>query len=309
MKLLGYALAAAVVGSSVLAMSNSETVVLVGLQPGAEVDLDAERESFRRDLEIDYPEDNMPNAARIALGKTLFFDPRLSRSGGQSCASCHNPAFAWGDGLPVGVGDHLRPLERRSPSILNLAWAEPLMWDGRAESLEDQALGPMVAKAEMNISLEKLITRLESIPGYASMFAEAFDGDATITPDRVAKSLAAFQRTVISGMAPFDEWVEGDEAAITAQAVRGFELFVGEANCATCHEGWRFTDDAFYDIGLADDDLGRGNIVPNIEVLNYAFKTPGLRNITQRGPYMHDGRLATLRDVIEHYNDGGVARP
>lgn len=267
------------------------------------------RTEFERDSEIDYPEDNPPIESRIRLGHTLFFDTRLSRTGGQSCASCHNPAFAWGDGQPVGLGDNLNRLGRRSPSILNLAWGEPLMWDGRAETLEEQALGPLVSDAEMNMPLENLVETLEGIEGYRSMFADAFDGDETITPDRVALAIAAYERTVVSGMAPFDAWVEGDETAIDEAALRGFALFAGRANCATCHEGWRFTDDGFYDIGLEGDDRGRGALYPDIEAMQFAFKTPGLRNIDQRGPYMHNGQLATLTEVVEHYNRGGVERP
>ncbi len=205
----------------------------IGLSNDAQAeaaDLDDIREAFRRDHEIDYPDDNVPNAARSELGKALFFDPRLSRSGGQSCASCHNPAFAWGDGLAVGRGDNLQPLARRSPSILNLAWGEPLMWDGRAESLEDQALGPLLSGAEMNMPLDDLLATLQGIPGYAPMFAAAFDGDATITPDRVALAIAAYERTIISGQAPFDDWVEGDDDAISDAAKRGLALFAGKGS-------------------------------------------------------------------------------
>ena len=271
-------------------------------------DLRALRADFRRDLEIYYPDDNLPNAARIELGHVLFFDPRLSRSGGQSCASCHNPALAWGDGQALGLGDHLEELKRRSPSILNLAWSEPLMWDGRAETLEEQALGPFLADDEMNMPLDQLVHVLESVAGYRDMFAAAFEGDPDITPERVATALAAYQRTIISEPAPFDAWVEGDETAISEAAKRGFELFVGQANCATCHEGWRFTDDGFYDIGLKGSDLGRGALFPNIPTMQFAFKTPGLRNVALTAPYMHDGSLASLQAVIEFYDRGGDGR-
>lgn len=267
------------------------------------------QQEFRREMEIWYPDDNPPNQAKVDLGRILFFDTRLSRTGGQSCASCHNPAFAWGDGLPVGVGDNLQPLGRRSPSILNLAWGEPLMWDGRAESLEEQALGPLQSSAEMNMPLEELVEILEGIEGYRPLFAAAFDGDPAITAERVGMAIATFERTVVSSVAPFDAWIAGDEGAISEDAQRGFELFVGKGNCAACHEGWRFTDDSFHDIGLDDDDLGRGALFPNITTMQNAFKTPGLRNINQRAPYMHDGSIETLADVVRHYNDGGISRP
>ncbi len=299
--------ACAAVPSLPAAWAGSEAIPVAALResPGW---LDAQRESFRRDTEIDYPEDNEPNDARIRLGHTLFFDTRLSRTGAQSCASCHNPAFAWGDGLPVGRGDNLAMLGRRSPTIINLAWAEPLMWDGRAESLEQQALGPLASEAEMNMPLDRLVEIVGGIEGYREMFAEAF-GDPTVTPERVGMAIAQYERTIVSGMAPFDVWVEGNEDAISDSAKRGFQLFVGKAECSSCHEGWRFTDDGFYDIGLDDDDLGRGAILSGIASVEYAFKTPGLRNVDRRSPYMHDGRLATLTDVVEHYNEGGVERP
>lgn len=299
----------ALIPATVMAAGIDE-VLTVGLSQRQEVNVStAAREGFRRDLRIDYPEDNLPNAAREALGKTLFFDPRLSRSGSQSCASCHNPSLSWGDGLAVGVGDQHQPLARRSPTILNLAWSEPLMWDGRAETLEDQALGPIVSGVEMNMTIEETLERLDAIDGYRPLFAAAFDGDDAITSDRVALAIAAFERTVVSGTAPFDRWIEGEDEAISDAAERGFALFVGEANCAACHEGWRFTDDSFHDVGLESDDLGRGAHVPAVEVMQHAFKTPGLRNIAERGPYMHDGSLDTLVDVVRHYDEGGVERP
>jgi cytochrome c peroxidase len=264
---------------------------------------------FHRDDDIPYPDENPPTPAKIALGHSLFFDPRLSASGSQSCGSCHNPSLAWGDGLPVGRGNEQKALARRSPTILNLAWGEPLMWDGRMDSLEDQAMGPMKAEAEMNMPTEQLVATLQGIEGYRQMFVAAFDSSAAITPDQVAMAIASYERTVVSGSAPFDHWLEGDAAAISDPAKRGAALFVGKANCAACHDGWRFTDDSFHDIGLKGEDLGRGRLFPAVESLQHAFKTPGLRNIDRRAPYMHDGQLATLTEVVQHYNQGGLARP
>jgi len=272
-------------------------------------DIENFRDEYSRDYEIDYPDDNLPNEARVRLGKTLFFDPRLSRSGGQSCASCHNPSFAWGDGLPVGLGDRMAPLGRRSPTILNLAWGPVLMWDGRAETLEEQALGPIRAEVEMNMPLDQLINRLSEIEGYSSLFAQAFDNEPEITPEKVALAIAAFERTIVSGMAPFDRWVAGEDRAISHEAKRGFALFNGQAKCSKCHDTWRFTDDSFHDIGLETADVGRGRFLPNNPALQHTFKTPTLRNVTERAPYMHAGQLSTLRDVVVHYNEGGIARP
>lgn len=264
--------------------------------------------SYRRPSSIPFPEENPFTEAKAKLGQILYFDPRLSRSNMQSCASCHNPSFAWGDGLPKGVGDNMHELGRRSPTILNAAWSEALMWDGRFETLEEQALGPIEAAVEMNMPLDELIEKLNQIEGYPPLFSAAFDGDAEITADKIAMAIATYERTVISGEAPFDQWIKGKQKAISASAKRGFKLFNGKARCAACHSGWRFTDDSFHDIGLPDDDIGRGAELPGIVKMRHAFKTPGLRNIDQRAPFMHDGSLATLEEVVDHYNRGGVKR-
>lgn len=265
--------------------------------------------SYERPTEIPFPEENPFTDAKAELGKTLYFDPRLSRGNTQSCASCHNPSFAWGDGLPKGVGDHFNELGRRSPTILNAAWSEALMWDGRFDTLEEQALGPIQAGVEMNMAIDELIAKLGEIEGYRRLFAEAFHGNNEITADKIAMAIATYERTVVSGEAPFDRWIKGNKAAISASAARGFQIFNGKAQCAACHSSWRFTDDSFHDIGLPDKDIGRGAELPGIVTMQHAFKTPGLRNIDRRGPYMHDGSLRTLQAVIEHYDDGGRWRP
>lgn len=265
--------------------------------------------AYQRPASIPFPEDNPFTVAKAKLGQMLYFDPRLSRSNMQSCASCHNPSFGWGDGLPKGVGDNMHELGRRSPTILNAAWSEALMWDGRFETLEEQALGPIEAEVEMNMPLDELIKKLSKIEGYPPLFAEAFDGDAEIASDKIAMAIATYERTVISGEAPFDRWIKGQRYAISTSAQRGFDLFNGKARCAACHSGWRLTDDSFHDIGLPDDDIGRGAEFPEIVKMQHAFKTPGLRNITERAPFMRDGSLATLQDVVEHYDRGGVKRP
>ena len=262
---------------------------------------------YRRPKEIPFPEENPYSEAKARLGKILYFDPRLSRSNLISCGSCHNPSFAWGDGLPKGVGENMKTLGRRSPTILNAAWGEVFMWDGRFETLEEQALGPIEAEVEMNMPLDNLLEKLRKIREYRRHFKDAF-GSTKITADRIAKAIATFERTVVSGQAPFDRWIEGDEGAISLAAKRGFQLFNGKARCSACHSSWRFTDDSFHDIGLPDDDIGRGKQLPNIVKMQHAFKTPGLRNIDRRGPYMHDGSVPTLMAVIEHYNKGGKKR-
>lgn len=270
---------------------------------------DRYKKDYRRPAGVPHPEDNAPSAAREQLGRTLFFDPRLSGSGWISCASCHNPGFAWGDGLPRAIGHGMQELGRRTPTILNLAWAPALFWDGRAESLEEQALGPIQAAGEMNLTLDEMVRRLQSIRGYRALFERAYPGEP-IAPETVAKAIASFERTVVSATAPFDRWIAGDTAAMSASAQRGFVLFNEKARCSTCHSGWRFTDDGFYDIGVAGHDMGRGVVTPKIDLSHFAFKTPTLRNVSQRAPYLHDGSVTTLAAVIELYNRGGnVHRP
>ncbi|QQP93984.1 c-type cytochrome (plasmid) [Skermanella sp. TT6] len=263
---------------------------------------------YRRPNEIPFPADNPYSDAKAALGHVLFFDPRLSGSNTASCASCHNPALGWEDGLPVATGDGAKSLERASPTILNLAWAEPLMWDGRKDTLEEQATGPIEAAGEMNQPIASLVAELSDIPAYRRLFREAF-GSETISGAAIARALATFERTIVSNKAPFDRWIEGDEGAIPEEAKQGFALFNGKANCAACHSGWRFTDDSFHDIGLNSADPGRGALLPDIPVMRHAFKTPTLRNVATREPFMHDGSAATLRDVIVHYDTGFVERP
>jgi cytochrome c peroxidase len=182
------------------------------------------------------------------------------------------------------------------------------MWDGRAGSLEEQALGPIRADVEMNLPVEQLMAKLQAIPEYAPLFQTAFPKEG-MKPETIAKAIATYERTVVSGRAPFDRWIEGDTKAISEEAKRGFVLFNTKGACANCHSGWNFTDDSFHDIGLASADIGRGKILPGIAKMQHAFKTPGLREITRRGPYMHDGSSATLETVMDHYDEGGINRP
>ena len=265
---------------------------------------------YVRPTAIPFPAANAFSAERAELGKALFFDPRLSRSGIVSCATCHNPAFGWSDGQPLAVGDGMRTLGRRTPTILNLAWAETLFWDGRAASLEEQALGPIAAPGEMNRELGSMARLVKSIPGYRAWFERAYPREA-LTPALVAKAIATFERTVVSGAAPFDRWIEGEEAAIGEGAKRGFDLFNGKANCEKCHTGWAFTDDGFHDTGVASPDLGRGKYLKGFESMQYAFKTPTLRSVAAGGgPYLHNGSALTMAAVVDFYDRGGeVARP
>lgn len=249
------------------------------------------------------PPENYFTRERELLGRTLFFDPRLSGSRFISCASCHNPGFSWGDALPRAIGHGMKELGRRTPTVLNMAFADLLFWDGRAESLEEQALGPIAAPGEMNQPLDKMVETVARIPAYRAMFEKAYPGEG-ITEKAVARAIATFERTIISGTARFDEWISGRESAISEPAKRGFDLFNTKAACQRCHSGWNFTDNGFYDIGMPDEDKGRGAKL-KLEAMQHAFKTPTLRNVDRRGPYMHDGSEGTLEAVIDFYDQGG----
>lgn len=269
--------------------------------------IDKLRSEYKRPNVIKFPKDNPYTPEKAELGKKLFFDTRLSSGNLLSCASCHSPAFGWGDGQPTGVGNHMKKLGRRSPSIINAAYGQVFMWDGRAGTLEEQALGPIQADVEMGMPLPELLSKLNAIPEYKRLFEVVFPGKG-ITSDGVAKAIATYERTVVSARSPFDAWVEGDAKAISEEAKNGFLLFNTKAQCSSCHSGWNFTDDSFHDIGLKSEDIGRGKFLIGISKAQQAFKTPGLREISLRGPYMHDGSVPTLEAVMEHYDHAGVSR-
>ena len=289
-----------------IAASIGKTQIVVIAAP-ASSSTEEMRASYRRPETIPFPKDNPYTVAKAELGKKLYFDTRLSSSNVLACATCHNPGYGWGDGQPVGVGHGMKALGRRSPSIINAAYGQIFMWDSRFGSLEEQALGPIESDAEMHMPLDELVKRINALAEYKRLFAVAFP-DQPVVPKTVAKAIAVYERTVVSGRAPFDAWVAGDDTALSPEARRGFVTFNTKGKCAECHSGWNFTDDSSHDIGLAGSDVGRGKFLPDVEKMQFAFKTPGLREIARRGPYMHDGSLATLGDVIEHYNKGGIDR-
>jgi cytochrome c peroxidase len=274
---------------------------------GAAPDRVSWREKFQRPAEIPFPQDNPYSAAKSKLGRMLFFDPILSGSQTHPCASCHVPGLSWGDGRARALGVKTLPL--RTPTILNIAWIPKLGWDGHFRDLEAVAFGPITSPDNMNLPEKTLIERLSAIPGYVEAFDAAF-GKGEITRRKIELALATYERSIVSGEAPFDRWIKGDETAVPANAKRGFDLFVGKANCVACHSGWAFTDGSFHDIGTAkNNDFGRGRLFPTSVKLRYAFKTPTLRDVARRAPYMHDGSIATLEAVVELYDRGGVARP
>ena len=250
-----------------------------------------------------------PARALVDLGQSLFNDVRLSGDGTMSCASCHQAPLAFTDGQARHMGRNGQPLVRNTPHLWNLAWSETLFWDGRAKTLQDQALGPIQNPLEMAANLDTVVQRLSADEALVKAFAAADPARPQIEPATIAASIAAFEQTLISPKTRFDAWVEGDDTALDADEKAGFDLFNGKAQCASCHSGWRFTDEAFHDIGLPDaGDLGRGKTL-NLPAANHAFKTPSLREAVWTAPYMHDGSLPTLDAVIDYYANHVTARP
>jgi cytochrome c peroxidase len=267
------------------------------------------QQKYRRPAAIPYPKDNPYSEAKFVLGQMLYFDPRLSRSQTTSCATCHNPALSWSNGLPRGIGDSNDVLGLRVPTLLNVAWVPRPGWNGHFRDLENVTFGPISGPTNMNMPAPMLVERLSAIPGYLEAFDAAF-GEGEITKRKTELALATYERSIVSTEASFDRWINGDEGAISAAAKRGFDLFNNKAHCVGCHSGWAFTDSSFHDIGSATgDDIGRGKLFKTSVKLRYAFKTPTLRDVTRRAPYMHDGSVATLREVIDLYDRGGIERP
>ena len=264
---------------------------------------------FARPGFVPNPSGNPPTPAKIALGQRIFEDREVSATGTIACASCHDPKLAFTDGEPKGKGVTNRRLARHTPSLWNVAWSPLLFWDGRAASLESQIRFPVEHPDEMGSSLENAVDRFDRHDSYVRAFAEAFPhADPQISPRTIAQALAAYERTLVSPPTRFDRWVAGDAGALTPSEAAGFAIFTGKGRCINCHAGFAFTDYGFYDIGLPGSDKGRGAEI-DLAAADYAFKTPTLRELAWTAPYMHDGSLATLEDVVRHYESGGVARP
>jgi cytochrome c peroxidase len=253
--------------------------------------------------DIEYPDDEPPSEAEIHLGKVLYFDARLSGDNRISCATCHNPDLGLGDGVALGRGAMGSRLKRNTPHLYNLAWNVVFSWDGRAASLEEQALEPIQSTVEMNQPLDQLISKLKTVPYYVKAFNEVYP-DSGITAENLAKAIAAFERTIVSDNSPFDRYMQGNKFAMSPAAKRGMQLFLGKADCILCHDGPNFTDNSFHNIGVQGDDPGRAKVTSDSMMVG-AFKVPGLRNVSLTAPYMHDGSEATLEDVIRFYNAGG----
>ncbi|HSF99595.1 MAG TPA: cytochrome c peroxidase [Vicinamibacterales bacterium] len=256
---------------------------------------------------VPVPADNPQTEAKVSLGAQLFFDPRLSADNTISCATCHRPESAWAnhDRTDVGIGGKVGP--RNSGTILDAAYMKFQFWDGRAETLEAQALGPIHNPMEMGEVLDNVVGKLSAIKGYAQQFQEVFG--TGVTPDGIARAIAAFERTVISGPSAYDRYLAGDQTALSPAARRGLGVFEGKGRCWLCHSGPMLSNQSFHNIGVGMDkpepDVGRETVTRN-PMDRGRFKTPGLRNVALTWPYFHDGSASTLDEVIEFYDQGGV---
>lgn len=282
-----------------------------------------------------FPE-NPVTAEKVELGKMLFFDRRLSGDGTMACATCHNPETGYTDGLAISLSYPTTRNWRNASSLINLAYNDAFFWDGRATSMEEQALFPVMSAFEMNQNLDFLEEELKEVPEYVEAFQNVFGGE--ITRERVGMALAAFQRTIMSRDSPLDKYVNGDKDALTAVQKEGYEIFVGKGNCIACHHGANLTDNKFYNLGVPEnpdvvkdqrvaatrrftakvsgykayrtltEDPGRYLVTKDRKDWK-AFKTPGLREVALTGPYMHNGVYATIEEVIEFFNKGGGDDP
>jgi cytochrome c peroxidase len=259
------------------------------------------------------PADNPMTNEKVELGRLLFFDKRLSQDNTIACASCHLAKFAFTDGKPVSTGIRGQKGGRSAPASFNRVFSSAQFWDGRADTLEMQSVGPFTNPIEHGFAnYDVMRAKMMKLAGYRKLFKQAF-GEENITIDNVGRAIASFQRTVLSGNSPADRFDQGqEEGAISAEAQHGLLLFREKARCTKCHSGFNFTDEKFHNLGLGWDDnkvdLGRYMVTKIPEDIG-AFKTSTLREIARSGPYTHDGRFKTLEEVVNFYNQGGVKNP
>lgn len=279
----------------------------LALWPEPSIDSGVYWEEFSSLPKIDSSYFSLMERPDVVLGKYLFFDPILSGSNQISCSSCHNPQTSWADKLTVPIGHDHREGTRNTPSLLNVYARKTFFWDGRARSLEAQALAPIEAHHEMNMDLTKLIPKLKAIPAYNELFMAAY-GDEDYSIPEVLKALAAFQRTLTSRRSRFDEFVDGNYKALSDQEIRGLHLFRNKARCMNCHSGKFFTDEAFHNIGLTYykrkyQDLGRYEITKDPNDVG-KFRTPSLRDVMNTDPWMHNGLFWDMTGLLNMYNSG-----
>ena len=262
-------------------------------------------------LYLPVPKENPLTPETVALGKRLFFDPILSRDRSQACVFCHDPGRAYTDGRAVAIGVFGRAGTRSAPTLVNRGYGASFFWDGRMPTLEQQVLQPIQNPNELDLTLDDALARLKDHRDYPGLFRAAFGTE--VSEDGLSRALAGYLRTILSGDAPVDRYVNGDRAALSAEAVQGLKIFRGKGHCTDCHAGPTFTDERFHNTGVGWrdrrlSDAGRFEVSRKVEELG-AFKTPTLREVGRTAPYMHDGSLATLADVVEFFDRGGNPNP
>ncbi len=260
---------------------------------------------------VEWPADNPYSAAKVELGRTLFFDGRLSANGQVSCAFCHQPAHGFSGGVPLSTGVNGKLEGRRTPTLINRAWGKSQFWDGRAPTIEAQVIIPVTNPNEMGMTADKVVQTLQGIRGYAPLFAAAF-GDDRIDFDRVTKVIATFERTIVSGNSAFDRFKAGEKNALTKEQKAGLDFYNGKGECAECHSGPNFTDEKFANLGIGMDQAhpDPGRMVVTKKRGDFGkFKVPTLRDLSETGPYMHDGRFKSLDEVLDFYAKGGLPNP
>jgi cytochrome c peroxidase len=255
----------------------------------------------------EFPTNNPYSEAKEELGKKLFFDPRLSKSGQISCANCHDPELAWADGRRVAYGHDRQLGTRNAPTVLNIVYAKKYFWDGRAATLEDQAKAPIENPVEMNFHSRLAVKTIAKIKGYREDFQKAFGSDK-VTEENIVKAIATFERTIVSPKSKFDKFVSGEKDALTDSEINGLHIFRTKANCINCHNTPYFSDQKFHNVGLTYfgreyEDLGLYTISKKNEDVG-KFKTATLREISQTAPYMHNGLFPNIRGVLNMYNAG-----
>ncbi len=256
---------------------------------------------------VPIPPTNLNYKTKITLGEQLYFDGRLSKNNAISCAFCHTPGLGFADPKQTSIGVGGKIGGRQSPTVYNTAFNPVQFWDGRASSLEEQAIGPIENPVEMAETHENVVKKLSQIKGYVEQFQTVFGTGVSV--QGIGEAIAAYERTIISTDSAFDQFVLGDETAMTTEAQRGMATFKGKGRCILCHNDSNFTDNQFHNLGVPQvgpmkEDLGRFYVTQRDED-RAAFKTPTLRSIIETAPYMHDGAFNTLEEVIEFYNEGG----
>ncbi|WP_126651898.1 cytochrome-c peroxidase [Chryseobacterium aureum] len=256
---------------------------------------------------MNFPENNPYSEDKMELGKMLFFDPRLSKSGQISCANCHKPEIGWSDGSRVSIGHDRQSGTRNAPALVNIGYAKTFFWDGRSATLEEQVKVPVENPVEMNLHMSMATKNIRKIKDYQPFFVKAF-GNAEVTEDRIVKAIATFERSLISPPSRFDEFVSGKKDILTDSEINGLHLFRTKANCINCHNTPYFSDQKFHNLGLTYygspyEDLGRYLVTKKNEDVG-KFKTPTLREVSENKPYMHNGLFPELANTLMMYNAG-----